>query len=282
MTVQNSLTKKQDTFSMFIGREGAQKLINTALGSNAHKFTTSIISTVANNPELQKCEFQTILSGALLGESLKLSASPQLGQFYLVPFKDTKNNRVVATFVLGYKGYIQLAIRSGMYKKLVVIAVKEGELISYNPIEEEAIINILNDTEREKAKTVGYYAMFEYINGFRKPLYWSKEKMEAHAQKYSKAYKTDITKGWNMSFWSKDFDAMAFKTMLRQLISKWGVMSVEFQRAYEADTAIIEENKEPQYIDTIEAEPIQDQSEDKLEKVETQETKEKDPFDIAE
>lgn len=282
MTVQNSLTKKQDTFSMFIGREGAQKLINTALGSNSHKFTTSIISTVANNPELQKCEFQTILSGALLGESLKLSASPQLGQFYLVPFKDTKNNRVVATFVLGYKGYIQLAIRSGMYKKLVVIAVKEGELISYNPIEEEAIINILNDTEREKAKTVGYYAMFEYINGFRKPLYWSKEKMEAHAQKYSKAYKTDITKGWNMSFWSKDFDAMAYKTMLRQLISKWGVMSVEFQRAYEADTAIIEENKEPQYIDTIEAEPVEDQIVDVNKKVETQETKEKDVFNVGE
>lgn len=233
MATSNSLTKQvnKPKFSVLLQSEGYQKLINNTLRDKekANRFIASISSAVAVNPTLQECDGATILSGGLLGESLNLSPSTQLGHYYLVPFNDTKNNRKVATFQLGYKGILQLAIRSGQYKKINVISVKKGELISYNPLEEEIKIELIEDEEiRENTETVGYYAMFELVNGFKKSMYWSKSKMEAHALKYSKGYKAK--KGY--TFWESNFDGMAYKTMLRQLISKWGIMSIELQNAY--------------------------------------------------
>lgn len=205
------------------------------------------ISSVSANPQLQDCDYNTIVNSALLGESLNLSPSPQLGHYYMVPFKDTKNKRTVATFQLGYKGYLQLAIRSGQYKKINVLAIKDGELIKYDPLEETIEIHLIeNEKERENAKTTGYYAMFELVNGFKKTMYWSKNKMEAHAIKYSAGYRAH--KGY--TFWEKDFDGMAFKTMLRQLISKWGIMSIELQNAFTNDMSFKQDvNEEPQYFD---------------------------------
>ena len=188
------------------------------------------------------------MSAALLGERLNLSPSPQLGQYYLVPFNDNKNHCKKAQFQLGYKGYIQLAIRSGYYKKLNVLAIKKGELVKFDPLEEEIEVQLIDDEEqREQAETIGYYAMFEYQNGFKKAIYWSKSKMEQHALKYSQGYKA--RKGY--TFWEKDFDGMAYKTMLRQLISKWGIMSIEMQDVYSKDMAVINEDGETEYIDTI-------------------------------
>ena len=155
------------------------------------------------------------------------------------------------------KGYIQLAIRSGQYKKLNVMAIKEGELVRFDPLNEEIEVNLIEDEEvRENALTIGYYAFFEYTNGFRKALYWSKAKMESHALKYSQGYAADKKKGTAWTFWSKDFDGMAFKTMLRQLISKWGIMSIEMQSAIDADMAVINEDGTKDYVDNsyIEAE----------------------------
>lgn len=253
MSISNSLTttQKKSTFSVFMASDAVKTKINQMMsGPNGEKFTTSLVSLVANNPAIAECEHATIFASALLGESLKLSPSPQLGQFYIVPFKDNKHNRTVAQFQLGYKGYIQLAIRSGYYKKLNVLAIKEGELIKYDPLNETIEVRLIeDDEEREKTETIGYYAMFEYQNGFTKTMYWSKAKMQAHAQKYSQAYKTDLVKDWSYSFWSKDFDGMAFKTMLRQLISKWGIMSVEFQTAITNDMAVITETGQPEYVD---------------------------------
>lgn len=263
MSISNSLTvQKKSTFSAYLTSDAVKNKINQMIaGKDGGKFITSLISLVANNPAIAECEHSTILSAALLGESLKLSPSPQLGQYFIVPFKDNNNKRVVAQFQLGYKGYIQLAIRSGYYKKLNVLAIKEGELINYDPLEETIEVRLIEDEEeREKAQTVGYYAMFEYQNGFRKTMYWSKSKMITHAKKYSQAYKRDLSKGTQYSFWSKDFDGMGFKTMIRQLISKWGIMSVEMQTAYTNDMAVINENEQPQYVENteyIEATPIE-------------------------
>ena len=161
----------------------------------------------------------------------------------MLPFDDSKNNRKVATFVLGAKGYIQLALRSGQYRKLNVIEIKKGELIKYDPLNEDIEVNLIEDeVQRDAAETIGYYAMFEYINGFKKSLYWSRAKMERHALKYSNAYRYDKSKGKSMSFWSKDFDQMASKTMLRQLIGKWGIMSYAMQIAIESDNAVLKED----------------------------------------
>lgn len=254
----NEVAKKETNnkvgFTSFMTSNVVTKKVNEIIGDEKRgaRFISSIVSAVNANPMLKECDNASILSGALLGESLNLSPSPQLGNYYLVPFNDKERGKI-ATFQLGYKGYIQLAIRSGQYKKLNVLAIKEGELIKYDPLNEEIEVNLIDDEEkREKAKTIGYYAMFEYNNGFRKTLYWSKAKMEAHALQYSKGYQAK--KGY--TFWEKDFDAMAFKTMLRQLISKWGVMSIEMQDAYESDMAYIKEDGSKEYVDNISSDEI--------------------------
>lgn len=225
------------SFSQEIQTKGIQNMIGSVLGDpkRAARFTASITSAVTTTPTLKECDTRSILSAALLGESLELSPSPQLGQFYMVPFGD-KNGPKKAQFILGYKGYIQLAIRSGQYKKLNVLAIKKGELVRFDPLNEEIEVNLIDDEDkRELSETTGYYAMFEYINGFKKAMYWSKRKMEQHALRYSQGYKAK--KGY--TFWEKDFDGMAYKTMLRQLLSKWGVLSVEMRQAFESDDAII-------------------------------------------
>ncbi len=247
MTVANSLTKKPQ-FQVVIKSEAVQKNIMSTLGSatKAKSFTASIISAVSTNPDLQQCDAYTIISAALLGESLKLSPSPQLGQYYMVPFANKNKPFPDAQFILGYKGYIQLAIRSGQYKRINVLAIKKDELISYNPLDEEINVNLIDDeVERENAETIGYYAMFELVNGFKKSLYWSKGKMESHALQYSKGYRAK--KGY--TFWEKSFDDMAYKTMLRQLLSKWGVLSIEMQKALEADMSVINEDGSYEYVD---------------------------------
>lgn len=261
MAVQNSLAKqnKRLGISAYLTGDAVKNQINQVVGGkDGTKFITSIVSAVNANPALQECTNQSILSAALLGHSLNLSPSPQLGQYYMVPFND-KTKGKVAQFQLGYKGYIQLAIRSGQYKKLNVLAIKEGELVRFDPLNEEIIVNLIDDEEaRENAPTIGYYAMFEYTNGFRKAIYWSKAKMEAHALKYSMGYKAK--KGY--TFWEKDFDGMAYKTMLRQLISKWGIMSIDMVSAMDADMAVINEDGTMTYVDNeedvvVEASPVE-------------------------
>ena len=248
MAVNNSLVgrKKNTGIATYLTQEAVKNQISNVIGGkNGQRFISAVVSAVNNNPALQECTNQSILSGALLGESLNLSPSPQLGQYYLVPFND-RNKGKVAQFQLGYKGYIQLAIRSGQYKKLNVIAIKEGELIRFDPLNEEIEVRLIEDEEeREKAPTQGYYAMFQYMNGFKKSIYWSKAKMEAHAMKYSKGYQAK--KGY--TFWEKDFDGMAYKTMLRQLISKWGIMSIDMMSAMDADMAVINEDGTKNYVE---------------------------------
>lgn len=287
-------------FSAAIQTAGYQKLINNTLKdpSRSNKFIADIMATVSNNPALQECEAGSVLSSGFIAESLKLSMSPTLGHCYLVPYdvaekdengkpiyltdeqgqylKDEKGHWIKKTvkkaqFQMGYKGYIQLAIRSGQYKHLSVIDVKEGEFISFNPTTEELKIKPeLDEEAREKQETAGYYARLEYLNGFTKAIYWPKAKMMIHADNYSAAFSSEnykkIQEGkipekdmWKYSsFWYKNFDDMAKKTMLRQLISKWGVISVEFQKAYEHDMAVVETDGSFMYADTPTAEQPQE------------------------
>ena len=265
MAVSNSLVpnKGKQTFSAFLTSDAIKNRINSMVGGkDGQRFISAVISAVSVNPALAECEHSTILSAALLGESLKLSPSPQLGQYYLVPFNDKKRGCKVAQFQLGYKGYIQLAIRSDQYKKLNVMAIKEGELLHFDPLNEEIKVKLEeDDTKREALPTIGYYAMFEYNNGFRKAIYWSREKMMAHADRYSMAFSADKYRDllagkipqsemWKYSsFWYKDFDGMAYKTMLRQIISKWGIMSIDIQNAIDKDMATINDDGSVNYVD---------------------------------
>lgn len=277
MAVQNSLTRttQKKSITEFLNRVDVTANIEQALGSeNRQRFITGVISAVNTTEALKECTNASILSGALLGETLKLSPSPQLGHYYLVPYNDKEKGKV-AQFQMGYKGYIQLAIRSGQYKKLNVLAVKKGELEYFDPLNEEIKINLMVDKwdEREEAETIGYYAMFELVNGFKKAIYWSKKQMLSHADKYSPAFSKDGTTiktqngekkkvsfadfeagkydskdAWMYSsFWYKNFDGMAYKTMLRQLISKWGIMSIDMQSAFESDMSFTDDKGLKQY-----------------------------------
>lgn len=274
-----NLTQAQQKpkFSVAITTKGYQNLINNTLGDpdRAKRFVASITSAVAVNPALQDCEAGTILAGALLGESLNLSPSPQLGQYYLVPFKSkaktNRNGEVIqpestkAQFVLGYKGYIQLALRSGAYADLDVLEIHEGEYKGKSSLTGKPQFSFVeDDDEREKLPVIGYMAYFEYLNGFRKVIYWSKPKMMNHADTYSPAYSAaahqKILNGeisdkdmWKYSsFWYKDFDGMAKKTLLRQLISKWGIMSTEMQKAYTSDGTMSEVGENNEIVATPE------------------------------
>ena len=257
MRVNNSLQRQNSSkpkFSVAIQTPMYQKLVNDTLGDpeRARRFVASISSAVAVNPALQECDAGTVLTAALLGESLNLSPSPQLGQYYMVPYNDKKRGKV-AQFQIGYKGYIQLAERSGQYLDLDAFPVVEGEYKGRDRFTRRPILEFLEDDgERENRPVVGYYAYFELTNGFRKVLYWSREKMLAHADRYSQAFYlngkdaqdarysrvsyADFLAGnypqgddWKYSsFWYKDFDGMACKTMLRQLI--WRTQGTTFLR----------------------------------------------------
>lgn len=272
MTTSNQMVQQKMPFSVAVNTPSMQKLIANALHDPARcaRFTASIVSAVSVNQALQNCDRNTVISGALLGESLNLSPSPQLGQYYLVPFNNKKKGIQDAQFVLGYKGYVQLALRSGQYKSINVEIVKQGEYKGRDPMTGDPRFQFLeDDDEWERLPVIGYMASFEYLNGFRKVLYWSKEKMMNHADRYSaafsrKAYENliagNIPQGemWKYSsFWYKDFDSMAKKTMLRQLISKWGIMSVDMQVAYESDSHVIDETESGQLVPQVEEESPQ-------------------------
>lgn len=253
--------QQKQKFSVAISTDAYKKLINNTLNDpeRAKRFVASITSAVAVNPDLQECDPGSILAAGFLGESLNLTPSPQLGHYYMVPFnqkikqpgQNGKDNYVQvkkAQFVLGYKGFIQLALRSGFYKDLDVMEIHEGEYIGRDSENGRPKFRFIeDDDEREEAPVVGYMAFFEYLNGFRKVIYWTKKRMLSHADKYSPSFSAEAYKRlqngeipqedmWKYSsFWYKSFDDMAKKTMLRQLISKWGVMSSEMEIAYTKD-----------------------------------------------
>lgn len=249
-------------FSQFMETESTQTFLMQTLGNeqSVQRFGAGIISAVSVNPALQECVYSTIIAGALLGEALKLSPSPQLGHYYLVPFKQKEKKdatgKVVsaactnASFVLGWHGYVQLALRSGQYRDINVVEIHEGQIKFHDYLRDQIVLNMdATGADFENKPVVGYYAIFELLNGFTKGMYWSKDKMINHADRYSAAFSAisyrkllakQIPKEeeWKYSsFWYKEFDDMAKKTMIRQLISKWGIMSIEMQSAFENDDA---------------------------------------------
>lgn len=258
---------QQTGITDFLSKPNIRANVMQAIGKErTTRFISSVISAVQATPALKECTNNSILSAALQGEALNLAPSPQLGQYYMVPYKkrDKKGNivSVEATFQLGAKGYKQLAMRSGQYKDLDVMCIKKGEYLGRDPETGKHRFDFISDDEaRDELPTVGYMAYFELLNGFKKQIYWSKNKMLNHADTYSQAFnKADYEKLiadkipskdlWKYSsFWYKSFDEMAEKTMIRQLISKWGIMSIEMQTAYEKDMAVIDEDGNPVYVD---------------------------------
>ena len=218
------------------------------LAAKKNSFVNNISSLVANNAALQTCKPISVIFAGIKATALDLPLDPNLGFAYVIPYANRKSGITEAQFQIGYKGFIQLAIRSGKYRTINVTEIKAGELKDFDLLAGEMKFEAL--PAREKLPTVGYAAFIRLTNGFEKTVYMTKEEVEAHAYEYSQTYKADKDKGWASSQWSKNFDAMARKTVLKRLLSGFGILSVEMQQAITADQAVFNSTDgAPSYAD---------------------------------
>lgn len=277
MAIQNSLTKKPTQrlgMAAYLNQDAVKAQINSILGSKrGTSFITSIVSAVQSTPALQECTQPSILQAALLGESLNLSPSASLGQFWILPYNNRKKGVKEAQFQLGANGYKQLAMRTGQYKDIDFLEIHEGEYKGRDKHTGKQVFEFIeDDEERESLPVIGYMAYFELLNGFRKSVYWTKSKMEKHADQYSQAFNIEsyrkLQNGeipqsdmWKYSsYWYSNFAGMAEKTLIKHLLSKWGILSTELIQAMDADMAVINEDGSKNYVETeeptiIDAEP---------------------------
>ena len=224
---QKQLARPIDKLKNILAAQSVKEQFEAVLKENAGAFVASIIELYNTDRTLQMCDPKNVVMEALKAASLKLPINKQLGFAWIVPYRDGKTGQYVPTFQLGYKGYIQLCMRTGAYRYINADVVYEGELVKHDKLTGEIEID---PEKRTGDKKVGYFAFIETLNGFRKTLYMSIDEITKHAQQYSKSYSS------KNSVWATDFDAMALKTCLRLLLSKYGIMSVEMQRAYIADS----------------------------------------------
>lgn len=225
----------------FFAKPMVQEKLKELVGKNAPAFATSVLQIVNSNSMLVNADPQTIFSAACMAATLNLPINNNLGFAYIVPFKNNKENKIEAQFQLGYKGYIQLAQRSGQFSRIAATPVYDGQLISENPL----LGYEFDWSVKPSGDPIGYVAFFKLINGFTSELYMSKEEVMKHANKYSQTAK----KGYGV--WKDQFEAMALKTVLKLLLSKQAPLSIDMQKAQMADQAIIRDvdKDEFDYID---------------------------------
>ena len=273
MAISNTLVQKEKknkvSMTAYLSNDAVRAQVAKVVGGkDSTRFISSIISAVQATPALQDCTNSSILSAALQGEALKLPPSIQLGFFYMVPFNNKKKGVTEAQFILSAKGYKQLAMRSGQYADIDVIYIHEGEYLGRDKVTGKQKFEFIeDDDERDQLPIIGYLAYFETINGFRKQIYWTKDKMEKHANRYSSAFnlkdyqrlkngEIPESEMWKYSsHWYTSFDEMAEKTMIRQLLSKWGLLTTEMAMGIDADNTVIGENGVKEYVEMEELAP---------------------------
>lgn len=224
----------------FLDREGMNKRFNELLGKRTPQFVSSLVTLINATPQLQKAFYEapiTIVQSALKAATYDLPIDPSLGYAYIVPFNNKQSDgskRAEAQFILGYKGMIQLALRTGVYKTINVSDVRVGEVQSYDRLKGEIDIKwIEDDDEREQTPIAGYAGYYKLINGTEHTIYMTVKQIDAHEKKHRKGQYRG--KGWN-----DDYDAMCQKTVLRKLLSKWGIMSIDYRTADAATIAAAE------------------------------------------
>ncbi|KAF3299346.1 recombinase RecT [Carnobacterium sp. PL12RED10] len=231
----NSPVPQGNSVKALLQNPAIQKKFNEVLKDKSSTFTSSLITLVNNDSYLADSEPMSIIAGAMQAAQLDLPVEKQFGFAYLVPFneknKQTGKWEKKAQFMLGYRGYIQLAQRSGQYKSINVINVHEGELESWNPLTEEAVYNPEN---KQSDAVIGYIGYFKLLNGFEKTTYWTREQVERHRIENNKGKDKQKLTG----VWASNYDAMAQKTVLRNLLSKWGILSIEMQKGVLADDSV--------------------------------------------
>lgn len=251
----NVQEKETATLKEFLGSDVAKKQMKALLKDKAGYFAMALMQVVDGNEQLKNADPQSIFNAGIASAILGLPIEKNLGFSYIVPYGDK------AQFQIGYKGFIQLALRTGQYKLINSTAIKEGEIKLKNRLTGEIDFNFIEDDDlRDSLKTIGYASYIEFNNGFRNTLYMSMKQVQKHAAEYSAAYKYDLKYGKNSSVWSVNFDAMALKTVLKLNLAKFGALSVDFEKALQLDGTTI--NK-VQDNGTLEAE-YSDNGEDKI------------------
>lgn len=260
---QEQQTTGLQLFNKTIANPKTQEYLYSVLGERKGSFVNNLTALVSNEVALQKCQPLTIMFAALKATALNLPLDKSLGMAFVIPYKDNKNNVTVAQFQLGYKGVKQLALRSGQFAVIPnATDIKEGELVSRNRLTGECTFKFIeSDTERAKAKTIGYASYFRLLNGAESTFYMSIEEMEAHAIRYSQTYRSKDAKTKAASKWSTDFDDMAKKTVIKLNLSRNAPLSVEMQDAIKADQSVQFEKDKYRYLDNE-----QEQSDVDLEK----------------
>lgn len=247
----NEVTNKPKTglqkFNAMLENTRTQEYLTNVLGEKKQTFVSNMVALVSSNKALSECDPSTIMFSCLKATALSLPLDPSLGLAWVLPYKDNKNNTTVATFQLGAKAYIQLALRTAQYRKINVRDVREGEIVGEDFVSGEMQFKKL-EKDRSNAPIIGYVAMFELINGFSKQLYMSVEELDAHAKRFSQTYR----KGYGLWSDKEMRPAMMEKTILKRLLSKYGVLSVEMEQAIKSDSAVLGENDAVRYIDNEE------------------------------
>lgn len=253
--VQHQQNKQTPALKTFFESANVQNKIKELVGKNAATFATSVMQIANSNSMLKTADPMSIFNAACMAATLNLPLQNGLGFAYIVPFKNNKERKVEAQFQIGYKGFIQLAQRSGQFKRLVALPVYKKQLLK-----KDFINGFEFDWEQEPEKDenpIGYYAYFELLNSFTAELYMTEAEVDQHAQRYSQTYRTYLDKKakgqWATSVWADNFEAMALKTVMKSLLSKQAPLSVEMQQAVLADQAVVKdaENQEFNYADNI-------------------------------
>ena len=253
--VQHQQNKQTPALKTFFESANVQNKIKELVGKNAATFATSVMQIANSNSMLKTADPMSIFNAACMAATLNLPLQNGLGFAYIVPFRNNKEKKTEAQFQIGYKGFIQLAQRSGQFKRLVALPVYKKQLIK-----KDFINGFEFDWEKEPEEgelPIGYYAYFKLMNEFSAELYMTHEEINAHAKKYSQTYRTYLDKKakgqWAQSVWAENFEAMALKTVTKLLLSKQAPLSVEMQQAVLADQAVVKdvENQEFNYTDNI-------------------------------
>lgn len=241
------------SFNQTITSPATQKYLSDLLKERKGQFVSNLTALVANNANLQECEPYTLMFAALKATALNLPIEPSLGMAHVIPFKNKKRNITEAQFQIGYKGFQQLALRTGQYKNINTTDVRAGEIGKRNRLTGEIEWNWIDDeAKRLQTPIIGYVNYFRLLNGFESTFYMSKEEMNAHALRYSQTYKSEKPYIREQSKWTTDFDSMALKTVIKLNLSKNGVLSTELQDAIRADQSVMREENNYEYIDNEE------------------------------
>lgn len=237
-------------FNATITNPRTQEYLVSVLAEKKSSFVNNLTALVANNKALQECEPLTTMYAAIKATALNLPLDQNLGFAYVIPFKNNKTGTTEAQFQIGYKGLIQLAMRSGQFKTINVRDVREGEIIDEDFVSGELKFKKLPDAERANAPVIGFVAYFELLNGFRKMSYWTVAELKAHGMRYSQTYSSRNEYVRKNSKWETDFEAMASKTVLKLLLAKYAPLSVEMQDAVVSDQAVFRKSdSDVNYVD---------------------------------